>query len=229
MADAGVADSGIFSILHSCRTGPTDIKAGKPPRPQIAHVISLEFVDEMDTPADDDMVALISLYSWNYLCQPPLSINFVDDMRAVGEQVKIQSSMLRCSDLTINNLHVKAQTLEKVVDDPDAPGISIKRAKLYQKLIDRLSQGYSLVRHRYANGQVGVAFNRSPFAPVLVQTPPGWPTSSSNGQAYQILDRDLGIVDVTYAGAWQLGRVTAVADMGFVAALLRLRYAPICP
>lgn len=48
------------------------------PRTQAVHLLNLEYVEQMDIPADDDLVALVSLYSWTYLCQPPLSVNFVD-------------------------------------------------------------------------------------------------------------------------------------------------------
>ncbi len=43
-------------------------------------MISLEYVDQMDpaSMADGDLVAFISLYHFTYLCQPPLTVDFVD-------------------------------------------------------------------------------------------------------------------------------------------------------
>jgi hypothetical protein len=98
MASSGVDDTGIFSIIHSKRTGPTgilefqyhfrifadyscqDIDQGSPPRSQAVHMVSLEFVDQMDATKinDGDLVAFISLHRWTYLCQPPQLVNFVD-------------------------------------------------------------------------------------------------------------------------------------------------------
>ncbi len=48
-------------------------------------MISLEYVDKMD-PAliyDGDLVAFISLYHFTYLCQPPLTVDFVDSKYTV--------------------------------------------------------------------------------------------------------------------------------------------------
>ena len=81
MADAGVEDTGLFSIIHSLRTGPTDIAPNTLPRTQAVHLLNLEYIESMPLPPARDLVALISLYSWTYLCQPPLSVNFVDGMR----------------------------------------------------------------------------------------------------------------------------------------------------
>jgi hypothetical protein len=81
MVSAGVEDKGLFSILHSKRTGPTTIAQNTAPRSQVVHLISLEHLDQMvgvDTMKDDELVAFVSLYHWTYLCQPPLSVNFVD-------------------------------------------------------------------------------------------------------------------------------------------------------
>ena len=80
MADAGVEDAGLFSVIHSLRTGPTDIAQNTAPRTQAVHLLNLEYIEQTPTPGANDLVALISLYSWTYLCQPPLSVNFVDGM-----------------------------------------------------------------------------------------------------------------------------------------------------
>ena len=80
MADAGVEDTGLFSVIHSLRTGPTDIAQNAAPRTQAVHLLNLEYIEQTATPSANDLVALISLYSWTYLCQPPLSVNFVDGM-----------------------------------------------------------------------------------------------------------------------------------------------------
>ena len=78
MADSGVEDTGLFSVLHSLRTGPTDIAQNTAPRTQAVHLLNLEYIEKMNMPQAGDLVALVSLYSWTYLCQPPLSVNFVD-------------------------------------------------------------------------------------------------------------------------------------------------------
>ena len=221
MADSGVEDTGLFSVVHSLRTGPTDIEPGRAPRSQTVHVITLEYLDEIDIPGDDELVALISLHAWTYLCQPPLSVNFVDSMRAIGEQVKVNSCMLRCSDEVVEALSATSTTdpLEKMPTDPSMDVIR-------KSMQARAKAGYTLLRHRMASGEVSVSCVRSPLAPETVRRTKqieGWPASSNNGQDYLIFDKTLSIMDVTYSTAWQLGKALASSDMGFVAALMRIR------
>jgi hypothetical protein len=81
MTNAGVSDTGLFSIVHSLRSGPTNIVQNTAPRSQVVHLLSLEHVslmNDLDKMLDTDLVAMISLYSWTYLCQPPMLVNFVD-------------------------------------------------------------------------------------------------------------------------------------------------------
>jgi Holliday junction resolvasome RuvABC endonuclease subunit len=41
---------------------------------------------------------------------------------------------------------------------------------------------------------------------------------------HQIVDKQLGMTDITYSTAWELGRTLAIADRAFTAALNRLRH-----
>lgn len=91
MTDSGVEDTGLFSVIHSLRTGPTDIAQNVAPRSQVVHLLSLEYLDHTQVPADEDVVALISLYSWTYLCQPPLTVNFVDGTVLLSHHCNAQS------------------------------------------------------------------------------------------------------------------------------------------
>ena len=89
---AGTSDIGLFSIIHSKRSGPTDVAQGAIPRSQAVHLVSLESIDDINDVLDEtktdgskippledtELVALISLYRWNYLCQPPLGVDVVD-------------------------------------------------------------------------------------------------------------------------------------------------------
>jgi hypothetical protein len=83
MTDAETNDTGLFSILHSKRSGPTDVAQGAAPRSQAVHLLSLEYLDSLKTAdnfqvQDADLVCFVSLYRWTYLCQPPLTVNFID-------------------------------------------------------------------------------------------------------------------------------------------------------
>ncbi|KAL8832471.1 MAG: hypothetical protein Q9191_000241 [Dirinaria sp. TL-2023a] len=214
MADSGVEDTGLFSVLHSLRTGPTDIAQNTAPRTQAVHILNLEYIENMTMPPANDLVALVSLYSWTYLCQPPLSVNFVDAMRAIGEQIETQSSLLRHSDSVLAQLSSNA--LHNITD-------AAEQSTLQSVLKERFFDGYSLVRYRTGPGQPTVAFTRSPLAPVIVARPTALPSFSNNGQDFQILDSRVGIMDVSYSSAFQFGKTLASADMAFVAALMRIR------
>ena len=139
-------------------------------------------------------------------------------MRAIGDQVKAETSLLRYPDSTIAELS-QTGTSDPFKAVPDA----IRAAKVKACMIERFNAGYCLIRHRTATGEVTVAFTRSPLVPVIVPRSSNWPYLSNNGQDYQILDSRLGIMDVSYSSAWQLGRTLASSDLGFVASLMRVR------
>ena len=56
----------------------------------------------------------------------------------------------------------------------------------------------------------------SPLSPVLAR-------QSNSGADLQIFDPKIGMMDITYSAAWQLGKTLALADQGFCVALSRLR------
>ena len=139
-------------------------------------------------------------------------------MRNIGDQIKSQTSLLRYSDAAVAQLSGSAGqgVFQNVTDATEA-------TKIQTIIRERFTNGYALVRHRTAPGQVTVAFTRSPLLPVVVPRPPGLPAFSINGQDYQILDQNVGILDISYSTAFQFGKSLASSDMGFVAALMRIR------
>lgn len=139
-------------------------------------------------------------------------------MRHIGDQVKNETSLLRYSDSMLAQLSSSAgQGPFKGLAD------SAEAATVRTVMTERFTNGYSMVRHRTAPGQVTAAFTRSPLAPVTVPRPEALPAFSNNGQDYQILDPRIGIMDISYSSAFQFGKTLASADMGFVAALMRIR------
>lgn len=227
-ASAEDAESGLFSIIHSKRTGPVDVAQNTAPRPQVVHMISLEYVDQMKnvgTMDEGDLVAFISLYRWNYLCQPPLTVNFVDAMRNIGDQMKDAqnrpaTNLLRCPESLLDILKLELALDEKSNWTLEQDNATVMKEAMY----DRLSNGFTMVRHRTASGEETVAFNRGPLIPVAsAELPAQWPYASHFGQDYQIFDRNSGLMDISYSSAWQIGKLLASSDLGFAAALLRVR------
>jgi hypothetical protein len=208
-----------YGVLTSPRCGPIGLAQ---PQTVIVHVVSVESVAGIYGAASEisERVALISLYSWTYSCTPPNSVDFLDSMQHLGNNLQ----RLRASD----------QIIERLI----APiGADTKNAELpadaSQKawLAARLDEGFTFVRHRLANGDVTTGMLRSVLTPNLVPHPlreaeeGNFPSGSSYGTDLQIVDRKTGLADLTYNLAWELGKSLGTADKAFSSALVRVRNA----
>jgi hypothetical protein len=194
--DAGVEADGYFSVCISLRTGPITPSDSSPPAlpvTQIVHLVSPEAVDatSLTQAGSSDRVGMVSLYSWTYLSVPSNPVNFKNTMTRLADQLQ----MLRPSEQTLKTLQSSIAT---------QPSVNLQAAA--QHLYDRLSRGYTISRWRTAVGQETVAFTRGPLTPLPTPWKPSvandWPGSSNSGKDYQILDQDLGVMDVSYSSAW---------------------------
>ncbi|PHH92179.1 hypothetical protein CDD83_8565 [Cordyceps sp. RAO-2017] len=200
MAVGGVEDVGIFSVVIGGRCGPLQQTS---PVSVSVHLVSIEGVEAMSTfpGSNKDYVALCSLHSWNYTVQPPGMLNVPDAMEHLGKTVG-----------------VLAPPASLVAPLESAGEVS---ARIAARLLD----GYSLVRYRVQTGEQTVALYRGPFTPTVVSRLPQLDRCSTSGQDLQVLDKEVGIVDISYAAAWQVGRTLALGDQSYGAALVRLRTA----
>jgi hypothetical protein len=189
----------------------------------IVHLVSIEHLDTTITQGlkgPSDRIALISLFSWNYQCVPE-SVDFT----TTAEALAANAQPLRAPDTVIH------QFSEKIGNEKDQAG----KAGM-QALLSRLQHGYTISRWRDALGEESIAFNRSPLVPVHVKSQPqssttvvphqpsaDWPVTSMTGKNYQIFDESVGVLDATYDSAWSLGKLMAISDPTFTAALMRLR------
>lgn len=211
MAVAGKEDIGIFSVVIANRSGPLDYPKGTMVS---AHLVSLEGVEEnvsLPIAGDTKYAALCSLFSWSYAVTPPNTVNVPDAFDHLGKTL----SLLRPPDEVIERIRSEAKdTVSK-------------------RVVQRLEDGYSLVKHRTMTGEITVSFFRGPFTPTVVER--RWKTTqdantdanrcSNSGTDLQILDKAVGIMDISYSVAWQVGRMLALADQAFTTALIRLRTA----
>lgn len=212
--DAGVEEEGYYSVVVSSRTGEVHSSA---PTPQVVHLVSLEHYDStlmhssssFLSLADTDRVGLVSLFSWTYTCIPE-SVNFTDTMRAIASDAQF----LKPPQTSLANLLTAKQ-------------ITPAQKEAAKLLHDRLNKSYTISRWRTATGEETVAFNRGPLVagptPIVPAKAKNWPKLSMTGKDYQIFDQDLGIMDLTYSSAWSLGKLAAISDSPFNAALLRFR------
>jgi hypothetical protein len=196
-------DTGSFGVIFSNRSGPYNITS---PTAVFVHLVSIEGVEKMSPwpPLDPvKFVVLPSLYSWSYICLPPDVPNVRDEFENLGNTLELLRPVFSADD------------------DPKLPPASDPVGK---RIRERLNNGYSLSRYRTQTGESTACFTRGPFVPSDVQNlPDWWPATSMAGTDLQILDQELGIMDISYSVAWQVGRTMAIADQSFTTALYRVR------
>jgi hypothetical protein len=199
---AGEDEAKLFSLVLAHRTAPLDLKETT----SIAiHLVSIENVENLvKYPLKAGHVGMASLHSWTYSCFAAGTITLQERLRNLGETLNV----LRPADSVINAL-----------GDGDIPAATAERLK------QRARDGFTLLRYRVQTGDETIAFTRSPFVPGNVQYPiPNLVGQSlSSGTDLQVLDQHLGIMDITYSAAWQLGKTLAIADRAFTSALVRIR------
>ncbi|KAM0426068.1 hypothetical protein ACHAPT_008699 [Fusarium lateritium] len=190
------------SIVVSHRLGPTDIQV---PTPVLAHLVSLQGIEGkgLNDIKDKVHVLMTSLFSWTYTAMPPGSPDVVSMLQHLGKE-GAGLSVLR-TDATVD------------VDESDSDV-----GKIVTK---RQNDGYTLTRHRTVTGEQTAAIYRGPLTPTRVPYPLHKQVSfqSNFGTDLQILDPVLGMMDLSYSSAWQLGKTMAMGDPAFTTALSRLR------
>ena len=196
--NAGVEETGLFSIIISGRTGQFDVTQ---PATQICHLVSIEHMDSTIRGISSDAtdrIGLVSLFSWTYTALPPYPVNFIDSIQHVLDGMQ----MLRPPDGVM-----------KTLDDQSTSGT--KQAAAMKTLKARFKSGYTIARWRTETGEESVAFNRGPLVPLVVEqfnSPASsvhdWAMSSNTSKEYQILDSATGIMDLSYSSAWQLGKAS---------------------
>lgn len=199
----GGLDTGTFSVIFSPRTGPF-VEPNDSPNPCVVHVIALDYVPEGLKKARNsgtDLIPVATLFSWTYDCLPRQTVTFKDTMVAVGN-----NSGAFGTDANV-----------------------LKKFEEGSPLWKRLMRGYNLVRFRVQTGEETVALMRGPFTPVGAQDQEDedkfkwFSVQSNSGEDLQIVDNSLGIIDISYCAAWQIGKALAIADQAFSASLLRIR------
>jgi hypothetical protein len=92
-----------------------------------------------------------------------------------------------------------------------------------QTVINRLTEGYVPVNYTVATGEQTFAWYRGPFCPVVPQPVPRPTPHYTSADELLIYLQEDGIFDVSYAAAWTVGRMMALADSGLTEHLTNLR------
>ncbi|KAF5537612.1 hypothetical protein FMEXI_9819 [Fusarium mexicanum] len=247
--DSDGLDAKTHSVVISHRTPPADTATRTA---IVVHLLSLEGWEDLAARIDHqtEAVALISLYSWTYDVPPSSPITFNQVFRGLakgptdktGTSVPDEALGLKWQD-DFRMLRAPQEMTAKLDQN------NVLFAKSTQIMKNRLVDGYSVVRHVLQTGEIVPAFSRGPLTPVPVadnillddlqrqmqrvlkldrpetsQTPErkGY-AQSLHGKDFEIMDRDLGIVDISYSSAWQLGRLLSLSNQEFSSAVTKLR------
>ncbi|KAI0409133.1 hypothetical protein F4802DRAFT_615653 [Xylaria palmicola] len=196
MANSGIdGEEGVFSVVISQRAGPLDITE---PTDLVVHLVSIEHIPSLAHSTGDDRVALCSLESWSFTSLPPNSFNVFDALRHVGTTHEV--------------FRISPEQIKKSLSDGQ-----VLPARLERRLLD----GFVMTNYRTQTGEQTAAWMRGPLVPRIISHS-GEALISRSGHDLQIMDKETGIMDLTYCVAWQLGKSLAVANQGFTIALSRL-------
>ena len=209
MTGLGAVDNGAFSVVISHRTGPFfDSTQPAASKPCVVHVIPISWPKgtTLDSLVKNNQATLTSLYHWAYDCVPPKAINLKHVLKVVG-----------------NNSGVFGPSEEIV----KSAGTDIPDSTLAECIRGRMRDGYTLVRYIVQTGEETVALMRGPLTPRNVPSPQLevdlFQIHVNSGSDLQIVDSKLGLIDISYSAAWEIGKALAIADRAFSAALLRIR------
>jgi hypothetical protein len=94
------------------------------------------------------------------------------------------------------------------------------------RITGAFNMGFSALNHITRVGQPTVSWYRGPLLPLYMEKdpPPDYPDGNyPNSDAPLRFDPEIGMFDVTYSVAWELGRLLGMQDGEFAAAIARLR------
>ncbi|TFB01708.1 hypothetical protein CCMA1212_006416 [Trichoderma ghanense] len=232
-----------YSVVVSPRTGPP---GEDKPRRVISHLISLEGVSRMtsDLQPQAEFAALVSLFSWDWMCVPNDHVDFRNIMAALGNNVKpLRIDIPEDYTKQLDDAEEKLKTAEgdgkpAIVDGktehtgissrPEQRGSAILgqekaiRNPMAEWLRQKTHAGYTMKPHTLSTGEITRSLLRGPFIPVAPARD-SINCFSATGEDLVLIDRETGIEDVSYKVAWHLGRALAMADGSLMAALLRFR------
>ncbi|HEX6391304.1 MAG TPA: hypothetical protein VFZ89_17710 [Solirubrobacteraceae bacterium] len=206
----GINGDGWYSVIVGNRLPP-----GEPgtTRQVVVHLVSLEGWEQRLAaprafPPGVDTVRLVSLASWRYTCLPDAGESFSE----------LGNGLLFATDGRLRDLALRLASMPA-----SGNGAAAQAA-------DALRRGYFPLAYQTRPGEETFAWYRGPISPIGVtsfvrgvQHPAGsgdlryapWGTASA-AAAY---DPATGVFDLSYASAWETGRLLGLADATFSAAL----------
>ena len=230
-AGGGVANPGRneeFSVVVSPRSGPTRILGSEPaaaqrPIPMIAHLISLEGIQEhitLPSLAGKKFVAIPTLHSWSYESLPPDHVDYDHLMNCLvngSQPFRLDSSLIESMTKSITEAPLPPEN-----DGDQEQEISFR--KIQAEWLDRrLRNGFSFIKYCAGTGEETTALYSGPLRPLGSKMLEMDECSVNQSSSLQIIDHLSGLPDLSYSLAWELGQALASSDRDFTAAIMRLR------
>jgi hypothetical protein len=205
-----ISGAGWYSVVVGNRLPASPAAGSKdPPKRNIAHLVSLEgfehyiLEDHIDASnlQNVERVRMISLKSWSFTCHPELNESFAELVQGLLHDNVTQTNKSTTFVLPVS---------EPLHDSPDA-----------QHAYRSIHAGYVPLRYHTRLGEQTFAWYRGPFSPLPVQnfistqqqspTAPDWKPFATASSAL-IYDKTRGLFDVSYAVAWETGRLLALSN-----------------
>lgn len=195
-----ISHPGYFSVVVCSRFPKAETQACR----CTAHLVSLEgFSGILPGGREEawkkaEAIRLVSLYHWTFSSQKSSDEGF----RVLGEQ--LHTGMFR----------IDAESGDKQRVAQTNPQVHAK---------ERLNKGFMVLHHAVRTGEETASWYRGPLIP---QPPEGSRQGESAGADGRILyDRDTTLFDMSYAAAWQMGRIRMLADQAAALELCRWKSA----
>jgi len=174
----------------------------------VAHLVSLEGFEshlenpgQAEFPAGIERVHLVSLASWAFTCLPERGESFS----------QLMLGLVAGHDREALRFRLPAQ--------PPGPDATPEEAFAFRAL----AAGYVPCSYQTRQGEQTFAWYRGPFTPQPVaRFPPTRAPFLTPAQA-MIYDKEHGLFDLSYAVAWETGRLLALSDQRFGVSLLNWR------
>ena len=201
----GFNDRGWFSLVIGNRL----------PQAEKSHrilLVSLEgwqnCLNDNWVPAANQKVRLAVLGSWTFTCEGPNDFKGSMDRLNFGSQPPPPQARQRVPE---SGFHLPYQPYNKASSSAD-------------DLVNAaFSRGYTALDHAMRQGERIVSWYRGPLVPLSYNKPKQIQEVVSCADELLRYDPDTGLFDVTYAAAWQLGRLLALQNQAFALALDRAR------
>lgn len=178
-------------------------RLGRPGRTSVAHLVSMESRYPLPTSKDAESVRLVSLKSWRYAC--------------LDEKKSFMNLLL---ELDQDRMQLPAAAIQPAANFQDDPSL------IY--LLDQYRQeGFTLLPHHLRNGGRTLSWYRSPLcsrwrAIDLFDLP------VQTADALLVHDERTDMFDISYAAAWELGRLLTLQNTDIALALYHWKRAHAC-